>query len=99
MGKLHKVGAGKMILQAKINSKYLDDILSGKKTQEFRQFTGNDYMMVVDETGRKAQLRIKRIAEACPALEKGIKEVHKDINWDSTEPIMVIEVEPVKSPR
>jgi hypothetical protein len=93
------VGAGKMILQAKIDSKYLDDILSGKKTQEFRQFTGNDYMMVVDETGRKAQLRIKRMAEACPALEKGIKEVHKDINWDKTEPIMVIEVEPVKQAR
>jgi len=88
-------GAVGMILKAKINSKYLDDILAGRKTQEYRQFNGNDIMEVTDETGRIKQLRIKGMEEASKDLERGVKTFHKDIEW-SNEAIMVIRVEPIK---
>ena len=81
-----------MMIKAKINSKYLTQILEGKKTMEFRQFLGNDYMMLIDETGRSARVAIEGVSEASPQLEATVMSNYKELNWDATEPIIVIRI-------
>ena len=82
-----------MKLSAKINSKYLDDILSGKKKMEFRQFDGTDKMEVTDENGRTVTLKILSCHEASTELEGAVRREHSDIAWKESEPIMVFKVE------
>ena len=88
-----------MILKAKIKKEFVDQILTGKKTSEFRQFDGNDRMEVTDEFGHTTMLRIVRAYEAQKEYEEAIKKVHNTINWDHTEPIIVFKVEPIVSHR
>ena len=83
-----------MLLKAKIKAKYLDAIIAGEKTMEFRQFTGNDTMVVTDENGREVELKIKSIHEASDEMASAIKRGNSDIAWSEVEPIMVIKVEP-----
>ena len=95
MGKLHILGNDEednMKLSAKINSKYLDKILSGEKKMEFRQFDGTDKMEVTDENGRTVTLRIISCHEASPELEGAVRREHSEIAWKETEPIMVFKV-------
>jgi hypothetical protein len=88
-----------MILKAKIRKEFVDQILAGKKTCEFRQFDGKDRMEVTDEFGHTTMLRIVRAYEAQPDYEEAIKKVHNTINWDHTEPIIVFAVEPLADAR
>lgn len=82
-----------MKLIAKITAKYLDKILSGDKTAEYRQFDGTDKMEVTDENGRTVTLRILSCHEASQELEGAVRREHSDIAWKETEPIMVFKVE------
>lgn len=82
-----------LILKAKIQRKYLDKILSGQKTMEFRQFNGNDLMEVTDEFGKTTMLSIEGADVANEELERAIKMNNKDIQW-SEEPILVLRVKP-----
>jgi uncharacterized protein YkvS len=79
-----------MKLEVKIYSKYLTAILEGKKTMEFRQFLGNDYIMLTDETGRAVRATIEGLHEASPQLEATVMNNYKELNWDATEPVIVI---------
>ena len=88
-----------MILKAKIKKEFVDQILAGKKTMEFRQFDGKDRMEVTDENGHTTMLRIVRASEASPEMEDAIKKHHNTIKWDHTEPIIVFNVEPIVSSR
>jgi len=81
-----------MKIEAKINSKYLTQILEGKKTMEFRQFLGNDYMMLIDETGREARVTIEGVSEASPQLEATVMSNYNELKWDATEPIIVMRI-------
>ena len=83
-----------MLLKAKIKANYLDAIIAGKKTMEFRQFTGNDVMMVTDENGRSKDLKILSMHEASDEMASAIKRENSDITWSEVEPIMVIKVQP-----
>jgi len=82
-----------LILKAKIQRKYLDKILSGQKTMEFRQFNGNDLMEVTDEFGKTTMLSIEGADVANEELERAIKMNNKGIKW-SEEPILVLRVKP-----
>lgn len=93
------MGDDKMILKAKIKKEFVDQILAGKKTMEFRQFDGKDRMEVTDENGHTTMLRILRANEAGREFEDAIKKHHTTINWDNSEPIIVFTVEPIVSSR
>ena len=84
-----------MLLKAKIKAKYLDAIFAGKKTMEFRQFGKNDVMTVEDENGRIVDLKIIGMHEASDAMAYDIANANPEIDWNSTEPIMVIKVSPL----
>ena len=84
-----------MLLKARIKANYLDAIIEGKKTMEFRQFTGDDRMVVTDENGREAELKINSIHEASDAMSDAIRRENADIRWNEVEPIMVIKVSPL----
>jgi hypothetical protein len=81
-----------MKLAAKINSKYLDEILAGKKTMEFRQFDGKDTMELTDENGRTETVRIERASEAGEEFERTIKSNYRNLKWLKDEPIIVFHV-------
>ena len=77
-----------MKLHAKIKSKYLDKILSGEKTCEYRQF---ESIELRDEGGRTAEFDIVRIDNvADPYLE--VVRDHPDIDWDEDKPIYKIKL-------
>ena len=82
-----------MKLSAKTNSKYLNAILEGKKTMEFRQFDGTDQMEVTDENGRTVMLRIISCHEASQELEGAVRREHAEMAWKESEPIMVFKIE------
>ena len=84
-----------MLLKAKIKAKYLDAIIEGKKTMEFRQFTGDDKMVVTDENGREVELKINSVHEASDEMASAIRRENADISWNEVEPIMVIKVSPL----
>ena len=84
-----------MLLKAKIKAKYLDAIIEGKKTMEFRQFTGDDKMVVTDENGREVELKINSVHEASDEMASAIRRENSDIRWNEVEPIMVIKVSPI----
>lgn len=84
-----------MIITMKIKAEYLDLIKNGQKRMEFRQFLGNDTIMLEDERGRKQQVRIKAVHEASDDLAKSVREQHRDIKWDDTEPIIVFKIEAI----
>jgi uncharacterized protein with HEPN domain len=94
------MGDGKMRLEAKIKSNYLNDILDGSKTMEFRQFDGSDTLILTDETGRKVKCQIESVMEAGAAFEKTIRENHQDVKWkNDTEgkmPIIVMHIKPLE---
>ena len=79
----------KMKLQAKIKSKYLDKILSGEKTCEYRQF---ESIELRDEDGRTAEFDIVRIDDVTdPYLEVVLRD-HLDIDWDEDKLIYKIKL-------
>lgn len=82
-----------MILKAKIKRKYLDKILSGQKTMEFRQFGNGDMMEVTDEFGKTTMLSIEGADVANDEFEQAIRVNNRDIAW-SDEPIFVLRVKP-----
>ena len=86
-------GGRTLILKAKIKRKYLDKILSGQKTMEFRQFGNGDMMEVTDEFGKTTMLSIEGADVANEELDKAVRINNKDIRW-SDEPIMVFRIKP-----
>jgi len=82
-----------LILKAKIKRKYLDKILSGQKTMEFRQFGDGDMMEVTDEFGKTTMLSIEGADVANDELERAVRINNKDITW-SDEPIFVFRIKP-----
>lgn len=84
-----------MLLKAKIKANCLDAIIAGKKTMEFRQFAGDDKMVVTDENGREAELKINSVHEASDEMVSAIRRENADIRWNEVEPIMVIKVSPL----
>ena len=84
-----------MLLKAKIKANYLDAIIAGKKTMEFRQFAGDDRMVVTDENGREVELKINSVHEASDEMASAIRRENADIRWNEVEPIMVIKVAPL----
>ena len=83
-----------VLLKAKIKANYLDAIIAGKKTMEFRQFAGDDKMVVTDENGREVELKINSVHEASDEMASAIRRENADIRWNEVEPIMVIKVQP-----
>ena len=81
-----------MKLAARIKSKYLTEIMQGRKTLEYRQFDGSDKMELTDERGRHIEVDITGIFQAPPTMEASIKSGHKDVKWVDDTPIMVIGV-------
>jgi hypothetical protein len=80
-----------MKLIAKINSEYLDQLLEGSKTMEFRQFNGSDEIELTDETGRTETLKIERADTIGEEFEKTVKERYKNIAWTSA-PIIAFHI-------
>lgn len=99
MEKFHRLdddkrcGGKHLILKAKIKRKYLEKIMSGKKTMEFRQFGNGDMMEVTDEFGKTTMLSIEGADVANEELDKAVRINNKDIRW-SDEPIMVFRIKP-----
>lgn len=98
MGAIHQVGyeqVRKMLLKAKIKAEYLDKIIDGEKTMEFRQFTGDDILNLFDENGRSKDMRIVGIHEASEEMAADVMKKHSDVQWDEGEPIIVIKLAPL----
>lgn len=70
-----------MKLRAKIKAKYLDDILSGKKVVEYRQF---ESMVLTDETGRTSEFKILHMGVLSKTNEDVIRKEYSDIPWSPT---------------
>lgn len=68
-----------MKLHAKIKSKYLDQLLSGEKVYEYRQF---ESLTLTDENGRSEEFQVGYvgIVESNQHLQS-IKDEYRDVNW------------------
>lgn len=77
-----------MKLRAKIKPKYLDDILSGQKDREYRQF---ESMVLTDANGRSAEFDINGISRMPNFISKNcIMDEYNDVPWDDRKDIYEI---------
>ena len=86
-----------MQLKAKINSKYLNEILSGRKDVEYRQFGNVDEMVLTDERGRSITMVITGMEQLVMGLGESVMAKHTDVNWDKEKPIFVIGLKPKRN--
>ena len=80
MGVLKLKVVEKMKLKAKINSRYLDLILSGEKVNEFREFESIEF---TDESGRSAEFNINSVhmIDSSASLADRIRNIYSDVPW------------------
>lgn len=79
-----------MKIEARINPKYLDDILAGRKTAEYRQVEE----LILTDGHRALHTRVKAIKEA--EDPEAIKKSHPLVPWDPDLPIYAFQIEPIK---
>jgi hypothetical protein len=75
-----------MKLTAKILPKYLDQLLSGVKKFELRQF---ESITLTDGT-RSVEFDISFIEEPPEKFLEEYKQIYSDVKWDEDKPVYVI---------
>lgn len=80
-----------MKLQAKINSKYLDLLLSGEKEAEYRQF---ETITLTDELGRSRVFEITKTGVVIRPHK--LYDKYPDVTWDKNKQIIKLTVKPLK---
>jgi hypothetical protein len=84
-----------MKIAAKIKAKYLDQILSGEKKVELRQF---ESITLEDENGRKAEIEIKYITiEGNVFFDEKTRKQYPDVPWKDGLKIHKIYLGKIKS--
>lgn len=73
----------KMIIKAKINKKYMDEIIAGRKQVEYRQI---EYMELTDGE-RTIRVGINMIHMLSPMERESVEKCYSDINWVYELPI------------
>lgn len=77
-----------MKIRAKVFSKYLDQLLSGEKTKEFRQF---ESMILTDENGREAEFDISSvIKDGNVYADLKLRKQYPDVPWIDGKKIYTI---------
>ena len=83
-----------MKLEARVKSKYLDELLSGTKTAEFRQF---EYLSLIDENNRIAFFKIVDIFKLNVDVDSLLRaKIYTDVPWKEELSIYEIDVELIK---
>lgn len=83
-------------LIAKITKKYFDQILSGEKTTEFRQFDGSDIIELHSNDGRILEARISKVEKLTVAYQKYMIDEYDDVNFKNNIPIYAFMLKNVK---
>ena len=79
-----------MLIKAKIKPKYLDDIIEGRKRQEYRQI--EDFILY---DGRRTLHTVVKNISSAGALSKEIMAKYPDVPWIPELPIFIIDMQPV----
>ena len=79
-----------MIIRAKIRPRYLDEIVEGKKTMEFRQI--EDFILT---DGRRTVHTAVLNIENAGALKREIMAKYPSIPWDPERPIFLFDIRPL----
>jgi len=76
-------------LRAKIKNKYLKQILSGEKKQEYRQI---ESIILEDESGNEYEFEVNNIIVLPRYIIDALKYDYPDIEWDDSLPVLAIEL-------
>ena len=69
-----------MNLSAKISEKYFDEILTGEKNVEYRQF---EDITLTTPSGRSVTVKVLWVEVCEPDIDDQVREIHDSIEWDN----------------
>ena len=88
--KVYEVKGEQMMLKAKIKREYMDQIVNGEKTTEYRQIEG----LLLSDGNRTLKVRVRNIHMLNIAEQMRIMQRYPDVKWSKHQGIFAFDIEP-----